>query len=126
MLGIEMIDTIREHKLQVVFVAIQATVVVYGVLWTAVILKANGYSEFPEFYPWLPRLVRHKGLIFLAVPALWCWWTVRYEEVGRKYANLVTFFSGFVILFLLWLVFSASAAEANHSFPRKAPVIIND
>lgn len=104
-----MINAIRDYTLQTVFVTLQATVIVYGIATTATCLKASGYPEDDRF-GFLPLFVRHAGLLFFLIPALWAWGTVVYDRSSRRFPTEFTLATGVLVIFLLWWLFSKSAA----------------
>src|SRR6056297_3436310 len=104
-----MISWIRDYTLQTVFVALQATVIVYGILITATLLKGNGYPEYDNFF-WFSKFVRHAGFLFLVVPAGWVWLTYWYDQSDRIYPLAFTVASGIGFLIILYMIFASSAS----------------
>ncbi len=106
-----MISSIREYTSQTVFVALQATCIVYGIAITSTFLKSSGYPDF-DMFNWLPKFVRHAGLTFFLIPAVWTWATIAYERSNRRFPKEVTVGSGILVLLLLWKIFSISAERS--------------
>ena len=106
-----MIGAIRDYTIQTVFVALHATVIVYGIAVTATCMKASGYPEWDKFH-YLPKLVRHAGLIFFLFPAVWAWGTVAYDRSSRRFPTEFTVATGLLVLLLLWWIFSASVKRS--------------
>ncbi len=104
-----MISWIRDYTIQTIFVALQSTVIVYGILITATLLKGNGYPEYENFF-WFSKFVRHAGFLFLLVPAGWVWLTCWYDQSSRNYPLAFTVATGIGLLFILYQIFAASAA----------------
>lgn len=104
-----MIGYIREHTVQTVFVAIHATIIVYGILVTATLLKGSGYPEYDHFF-WFSKFVRHAGIAFFLLPAGWVFLTFWYEQSDRLHPTIFTLATGFGLIVLLWWLFSVSAA----------------
>jgi len=102
----------REYTIQSIFVALQATVIVYGILLTGTLLKINGYPEFENF-AWHSRFVRHAGLILLLIPAGWVWLTIWYDRADRNYPLAFTVLTGVAVLFFLYRFLSVSAAATH-------------
>ena len=104
-----MIGFIRDNTVQTVFVAIQATIITYGIIVTATLLKGAGYPETENFF-WFSKFVRHAGLLFFLIPAGWVWLTFYYDQSDRLHPTLFTVGTGFAVVALLWWMFSVSAA----------------
>ena len=104
-----MIGYIREYTVQTVFVAIQATIIVYGILVTATLLKGSGYPEYDHFF-WFSKFVRHAGIAFFLMPAGWVFLTFWYEQSDRLHPTIFTLATGFGLIVLLWWLFAISAA----------------
>jgi len=106
-----MIALIREYTTQTVFVSLQATCIVYGIAVTSTFLNAYGYPEF-DLFNWLPKFVRHAGLAFFLIPALWVWAAITHEQSDRRFPKEVTVGPGIVVILFLWKVFSVSAQRS--------------
>ena len=104
-----MIGFIRDNTTQTVFVAIHATIIVYGILVTATLLKGNGYPEYDNFF-WFSKFVRHAGLLFFVIPAGWVLLTYWYDQSDRLHPTIFTVGTGFALILLLWWLFSVSAS----------------
>lgn len=107
-----MIGFVRDHTVQTVFVAIQATIIIYGILVTGTLLKGNGYPEYDHFF-WFSKFVRHAGLLFFLAPAAWVWLTIWYDESNRLHSTTFTIATGFGMIAILWWLFSISAAGTD-------------
>jgi|GEM_PF-885501 len=104
-----MISWIRDYTIQTVFVALQATIIIYGILATATLLKGNGYPEYDTFSS-LSKFVRHAGIVLFLVPAAWVWLTYWYEQSDRNYPTAFTVATGIAVIVLLSFMFSRSIA----------------
>lgn len=91
------------------FVAIQATIIVYGILVTGTLLKGAGYPEIDNFF-WFSKIVRHAGLLFFVIPAGWVWLTYYYDQSDRLHPTIFTLGTGVAVIVLLWWLFSVSAS----------------
>ncbi len=106
---------LREYTIQTVFVALQATVIIYGILITATLMKTNGYPEWQGVF-WISKFVRHAGLMFFLVPAGWVWLTIWYDRTDRRYPQIFSVVTGLLVLILLHQCFSRSAEGAQQRF----------
>lgn len=114
----KMIGLIRDYTKQTVFVAIQTTVIVYGILTVATLLKGNGYPEYDHF-SWLAKFVRHGGVTLFVIPAAWVWLTIWYDRSDRNYSEVFAIGTGVLTVFLLWCFFASAAKDSAR---RKGPI----
>ncbi|MEC5125932.1 hypothetical protein VSU19_04185 [Verrucomicrobiales bacterium BCK34] len=110
-----MISWIRDYTVQSIFVAIQATIIIYGIMVTGTLLKVNGYPEFDQF-AWYSLFVRHAGFLILIIPGFWVWLTIWYDLSNRISPEAFTIVTGIVLMFLLYQFFSLSAAGADRKW----------
>lgn len=87
-----------------VFVAVQAVVIVHGVISVGVFIKISGYPEFDNFRSGV-MFVRHAGFLMLLVPAAWVWLTVWYEGTSQSGPKVLTISTGVLVVLYLVLFF---------------------
>lgn len=103
---------LREYTIQVVFVAIQAVVIVYGVLAVSTMLKVAGYPEDSGFSLEI-RFVRHAGFLLFFIPGAWVWLTIWYENEGWNYPAAFSILSGAGVAACLFLYLNFMAMNAH-------------
>jgi hypothetical protein len=96
----------------VVFVAVQAVVIVHGVISVGVFIKISGYPEFDNFRSGV-MFVRHAGFLMLLVPAAWVWLTVWYEGTSQSGPKVLTISTGVLVVLYLVLFFVDSVKVAT-------------
>ena len=90
---------------------LQAVVIIYGVLATGVTMKAVGYPEGQHFSDQV-MFIRKVGLVFLLIPALWAWGTLKVEFGSTRDFRIWSFLTGVILLALLWWYFTAAVGSA--------------
>ena len=103
---------LREYTLQVVFVAMQSVVIVYGVLAVATMLKMAGYPEDQNFSREI-LFIRHAGILFFFIPAAWVWLTIWYEGSDHMFSTVFTVGSGILVSVALFLYLNLMAMKAH-------------
>jgi len=110
-------NRIGEYKTQSVLAAMQALVIVYGILSTAAILKASGYPDGVNEWRPFSVFVRQYGLVFMIVPALWVWTTIQLEIRAANFSRAGSLVSGVLVLIILLYVFLGSASQVTKGRP---------
>lgn len=103
---------LREYRIQIVFVVIHSAIIVYGILFTAAFLKASGHHHFDDL-TYLPFFVRKAGLLYFIIPALWAAGTIWLENICDWDSRILSFVTGFAVIFLLWMIMSNSMVKAS-------------
>jgi len=109
--GQKMISFFRDYTVQSIFVALQSTVIVYGVLITSLLLKMHGYPDEWDNFAWYLMFVRHAGVILFLIPAGWVWLTIWYDRSDRRHPLFFTISTGLAVLLLLHQFFSFCAVR---------------
>lgn len=99
----------ENHRLQTIFVLLQAGVIMAGSLATGVILKFAGYVDGMSIgLSPLLSFVRNWGFLLISIPLAWTLLTIALERRTHWYSNRWTMGSGLLVLALLgWLLFYA-------------------
>ena len=106
------------YRPQSILVLLQTLVILSGALGTRVILKAFGYPSV-VYHGWsFPVFVRDWALIFMIIPAGWCYLSVKMEE-RQELSQRASILTGVIMLALLgWvMLWSVGAASSPHMGP---------
>jgi len=96
----------ENHRLQTIFVALQALVIMAGSLVTGAAMKVMGYDDAlgQDWSPFL-RFIRNWGFLLILIPLAWTVLTISLEQRAYWYSKRWTFGSGLVVLLgLAWLL----------------------
>ncbi|MDF1816533.1 MAG: hypothetical protein P1V20_30305 [Verrucomicrobiales bacterium] len=75
-------------------------------------LKASGHRDY-DALSYLPYFVRRAGLLYFLIPALWTAGTIWLENNCDFDARILSFVSGFAVVFVLWIIMSNSVVKAS-------------
>lgn len=103
---------LREHSTHTTIAAVQTVVVLYGFLTTATVMKAGGYPD-AGLWSGLPLFVRHAGVGFLLIPAIWVWATLQLEQGPGRFSRRWKVVSGLMVIGALWWLFAKSTSSAS-------------
>ena len=94
------------HRLQTIFVLVQAFVIIAGSLTTGATMKLMGYEEGNGMeLPLLPLLIRNWGFLLIVIPLAWTVLTIALEQRTDWHSKRWMIASGLLVLVLLgWLV----------------------
>ena len=94
-------DTLREYATQSILGAMQAVVVLYGILATATMMKVHGYQDAAVIWQDGSLFVRRFGLVLFAIPILWVSTTIYMEKYDPVFSKSYTLITGMSILAML-------------------------
>ena len=100
----------REYRIQSVFVAVHATLIVGGWMATATMMRIAGYPDEGLVWRPLSLLVRNWGFLLILLPGIWAvgsiWLETHPADMFSKRWTIVTG----VVLFgvLAWMLFVAA------------------
>ena len=103
----------REYTPQFIFVTIHSTIIIYSILFTATILKGNGYPEVDYFVGPFAYFVRHYGLVLILIPAFWAAFTISLDRSGWNYSQIFTVVSGINEMVFLFHFSGCSITQAE-------------
>lgn len=104
-------DTLREYAIQSILGAMQAVVVLYGILATCASMKIYGYPDPAVIWQDHSLFVRRFGLILFAIPILWVSATIYWERNDHAFSKYCSLATGIGLLIVLVIYFSQTAGN---------------
>jgi hypothetical protein len=107
------VPIVREYALQSILFLAQSMVIMGSSMFTATLLKVQGYPEARTTWPWLPVFVRNWGFSFIVIPAVWALATIWLERHRPDwFSKRETIVTGILLLLALGYLMARIALRA--------------
>jgi hypothetical protein len=91
----------NRYRPQGILTLLQTGVILAGSLSTRALLKAQGYPRIYLGHWEFSIFVRDWALLFVLIPVMWCFGSIKFEENSSTWSQRTTFITGVVLLLLL-------------------------